>query len=78
MEILPKIDFPGEDGAELTGRIRHRLVHMLAVALDLKIDAGQITALDWQRETLLEISIVFGEARRCRPSGYAASLCRAC
>ncbi len=57
LEILPKIDFPGEDGAELTGRIRRRLVHMLAVALDLKIDAGQITALDWQRETLLEILI---------------------
>jgi 5-methylcytosine-specific restriction enzyme subunit McrC len=30
---------------------------MLAVALDLKIDAGQVTALDWQRETLLEILI---------------------
>lgn len=57
LEILPKIDFPGEDGAEMTGRIRHRLVHMLAVALDLKIDAGQMTALDWQRETLLEILI---------------------
>ncbi len=57
LEILPKIDFPGEDGAEMTGRIRHRLVHMLAVALDLKIDAGQITTLDWQRETLLEILI---------------------
>lgn len=28
---------------------------MLAVALDLEIDAGQVTALDWQRETLLEI-----------------------
>jgi 5-methylcytosine-specific restriction enzyme subunit McrC len=57
LEILPKIDFPGEDGAEMTGRIRRRLVHMLAVALDLKIDAGQITAMDWQRETLLEILI---------------------
>lgn len=57
MEILPKIDFPGEDGAEMTGSIRRRLVHMLAVALDLKIDAGQVTTLDWQRETLLEILI---------------------
>jgi len=57
LEILPKIDFPGEDGARATGSIRRRLVHMLAVALDLKIAAGQITALDWQRETLLEILI---------------------
>ena len=57
LEVLPKIDIPGEDGAEATGSIRRRLVHMLAVALDLKIDAGQVTALDWQRETLLEILI---------------------
>lgn len=57
LEILPKIDIPGADGAEATGRIRRRLVHMLAVALDLKIDAGQVTALDWQRETMLEILI---------------------
>lgn len=57
LEILPKIDFPNEDGARATGSIRRRLVHMLAVVLDLKIDAGQVTALDWQRETLLEILI---------------------
>jgi 5-methylcytosine-specific restriction enzyme subunit McrC len=57
LEILPKIDVPGADGVEGTGKIRRRLVHMLAVALDLKIDAGQVTALDWQRETLLEILI---------------------
>jgi 5-methylcytosine-specific restriction enzyme subunit McrC len=57
IEILPKIDFPGEDGAEVTGSIRRRLVHMLTVALDLKIEAGQVTTLDWQRETLLEILI---------------------
>jgi 5-methylcytosine-specific restriction enzyme subunit McrC len=57
LEILPKIDFPGEKGSTATGNIRRRLVHMLAVALNLKIDAGQVTALDWQRETLLEILI---------------------
>lgn len=57
LEILPKIDIPGEDRDRATGSIRRRLVHMLAVALDLKIDAGQVTALDWQRETLLEILI---------------------
>jgi 5-methylcytosine-specific restriction enzyme subunit McrC len=57
LEILPKIDFPTQNGAEMTGNIRRRLIHMLAVALNLKIDAGQVTALDWQRETLLEILI---------------------
>jgi 5-methylcytosine-specific restriction enzyme subunit McrC len=57
LEILPKIDFPGEDEGVATGKTRRRLVHMLAVALDLKIDAGQVTALDSQRETLLEILI---------------------
>lgn len=57
LEILPKIDIPGEDGTQAKGSIRRRLVHMLAVALDLRIDAGQVTALAWQRETLLEILI---------------------
>jgi 5-methylcytosine-specific restriction enzyme subunit McrC len=57
LEILPKIDFPGEDPVTATSSIRRRLVDMLAVALDIKIDAGAITALDWQQETLLEILI---------------------
>lgn len=57
LEILPKIDIPGKHGAQAIGSIRRRLVHMLAVALDLRIEAGQVTALDWQRETLLEILI---------------------
>jgi 5-methylcytosine-specific restriction enzyme subunit McrC len=57
LEILPKIDFPGKPKDQATGNIRRRLVHMLAVALDIRIDAGQLTALDWQRETLLEILI---------------------
>ncbi len=76
LEILPKIDFPGQDDAQATGSIRRRLVHMLAIALDLKIDAGQITALDWQRETLLEILIrLFSEklveaVRRGMPRHY--------
>ena len=36
LEILPKIDVPDEtDGTTRTGGIRKRLVHMLAVALDL-------------------------------------------
>jgi 5-methylcytosine-specific restriction enzyme subunit McrC len=57
LEILPKIESPDDDTAKAPGSIRRRLVHMLAVALDVKIDAGQITAMDWQRETLLEILI---------------------
>ena len=34
-----------------------RSVHMLADALDLKIETGRMTDLDWQRETLLEILV---------------------
>lgn len=58
LEILPKIDVaPGEPTDHQNAAIRKRLVHMLAVALDLKIDLGVITDLAWQRETLLEILI---------------------
>ncbi|MBB3592410.1 5-methylcytosine-specific restriction enzyme subunit McrC [Rhizobium sp. BK529] len=58
LEILPKIDVMKAEGAERqNAAIRKRLVHMLAVALDLKIEMGRITDLDWQRETLLEILI---------------------
>jgi len=47
-----------EEGEERqNAAIRKRLVHMLAVALNLKIDMGRITDLDWQRDTLLEILI---------------------
>lgn len=58
LEILPKIDVDQQGGEVLQNAvIRKRLVHMLAVALDLKIETGQVTELDWQRETLLEILI---------------------
>ncbi|WP_313554721.1 McrC family protein [Agrobacterium cavarae] len=58
LEILPKIDVMQAEGAERqNAAIRKRLVHMLAVALDLYIEMGRITDLDWQRETLLEILI---------------------
>lgn len=77
LEILPKIDvMPGEGAERQNAAIRKRLVHMLAVALDLKIDMGQITELDWQRETLLEILIrIFCEklteaVRRGMPRRY--------
>lgn len=58
LEILPKIDVPGEtDAAARNGGIRKRLIHMLEVALDLRIEAGDVTDHDYQRETLLEILI---------------------
>ena len=48
VEILPKID--GKDGA-----VREALIRMLAVALDLRIVAGELSALDTQRRDLLEL-----------------------
>ncbi|WP_234853250.1 McrC family protein [Paracoccus everestensis] len=58
LEILPKIDVEAVEGsAEERGEIRKRLVHMLAIALDLKIETGRLTDLAWQQETLLEILI---------------------
>ncbi len=58
LEILPKIDVGEKEGsAQETREIRKRLVHMLAVALDLKIETGRMTDLDWQHQTLLEILI---------------------
>jgi 5-methylcytosine-specific restriction enzyme subunit McrC len=79
LEILPKIDVMQEEGAERqNAAIRKRLVHMLAVALDLKIDMGRLTDLDWQRETLLEILIrIFCDklteaVRRGMPRRYLA------
>ncbi|WP_024510058.1 hypothetical protein [Bradyrhizobium sp. ARR65] len=58
LEILPKIDFAGvSDSGAVNKQIRTQLVHMLAVVLDLDIDAGNITNLGWQRENILEILI---------------------
>ena len=58
LEILPKIDVePGESTNRQNAAIRKRLIHMLAVAINLKLDLGTITELAWQRETLLEILI---------------------
>ncbi len=51
LEILPKIE--GQDDVTL----RHRLIHMLAIALDIRIDARAITHLGWQPYTILEILI---------------------
>jgi 5-methylcytosine-specific restriction enzyme subunit McrC len=56
LEILPKIEAVGE--ADVADEIlRRRLVHMLAVARDIRIDAQDVASLGWQRDTLLEILI---------------------
>lgn len=58
LEILPKIDVaPDETPDHQNALIRKRLIHMLAIALDLKIDLGAVTDIAWQRETLLELLI---------------------
>jgi 5-methylcytosine-specific restriction enzyme subunit McrC len=58
LEILPKIEglYDGA-GNPSQSRIRRRLLNMLAVALDIDIDGGRLTELDWQRENVLEILI---------------------
>ena len=56
LEILPKIEGVGEAGVDDT-TLRHRLIHMLAVAQDIRIDAGTMTQLAWQRDTILELLI---------------------
>jgi len=56
LEILPKIDVQVAEG-QRDAAIRRRLVHMLAVALDMRIDVGAVTDLDWQNDTVLEILI---------------------
>lgn len=58
LEILPKIDGLGEGVDDSSrGLIRRRLVHMLAVAIDVDIADGRVTELGWQRENVLEILI---------------------
>ena len=56
LEILPKIEGAGESGVD-DATLRHRLIHMLAMARDIRIDARAITQLGWQRDTLLELLI---------------------
>ena len=56
LEILPKIEGAGEVGVT-DGTFRQRLIHMLAAVHDLPIDAGIMTQLGWQRDTVLELLI---------------------
>ena len=56
LEILPKIEGAGESAVD-DATLRHRLIHMLAVARDIRIDVRAITRLGWQRDTILELLI---------------------
>ncbi|MCT8266480.1 McrC family protein [Afifella sp. JA880] len=56
LEILPKIEGGGETAvSDVTLRVR--LIHMLAATYDLPIEAGTMTRLGCQRETMLELLI---------------------
>lgn len=75
LEILPKIDFETTDS---DGKIRHRLMRMLDVALGLNLGDGQVSTMARQKETLLDILIrlfadrFLAEARRGLPRAYLA------
>ncbi len=56
LEILPKIEGAGEAGVD-DATLRHRLIHMLAVARDIRIDPGAAAQLAWQCDTILELLI---------------------
>ena len=56
LEILPKIEGAGESAVD-DAILRHRLIHMLAVARDIRIDVRAITQLGAQRDTILELLI---------------------
>ena len=56
LEILPKIEGAGEAGVD-DATLRDRLIHMLAVARDIRIDPGIAAQLAWQRDTILELLI---------------------
>lgn len=56
LEILPKIEGGGETNIP-DATLRTRLIHMLAVTYDLPIEAGTMTQLGWQRDTVLELLI---------------------
>lgn len=56
LEILPKIEGAGEGGVD-DATLRHRLIHMLAMARGIRIDVGAVAQLGWQRDTLLEVLV---------------------
>lgn len=56
LEILPKIEGLGEYDAS-NEALRRRLIHMVAVVHNLRIDAGSRAQLGWQKDTILELLI---------------------
>ena len=56
LEILPKIKGLGEREAT-DDALRRRLIDMLAVVHDLRIEAGSLAQLGWQKDTILELLI---------------------
>ncbi|MCY4318108.1 MAG: restriction endonuclease [Alphaproteobacteria bacterium] len=56
LEILPKIEGAGEAGVD-DATLPNRLIHMLAVARDIRIDPGSAAQLAWQHDTILELLI---------------------
>ncbi len=77
LEILPKIESAGE-GSTSDITLRKRLVHMLGVVHELPIDAGSMTQLGWQKDTVLELLIrlfcmrVADAVRQGMPRQYVA------
>ncbi|WP_018184293.1 McrC family protein [Kaistia granuli] len=57
LEILPKIEGLDETGVTDAPTLRHRLIHMLAVAQDIRVDVSELAHLGWQRDTVLEVLI---------------------
>ena len=57
LEILPKIDFGNEDPTSQEDSIRRKLIDMLAICLDIDIDAGRTANISRQQHTLLEVLI---------------------
>lgn len=75
LEILPKID---EETIESDATIRHRLIRMLDVSLELKLGSGQAATMARQAESLLDIFIrlfaerLLAEVQRGLPRAYLA------
>jgi 5-methylcytosine-specific restriction enzyme subunit McrC len=57
LEILPKVDEEQAEQGDDKEQVRHRLVHMLDVALGLDLAAGSEAAMARQDETLLDVLI---------------------
>ena len=56
LEILPKIEGAGEGSVD-NATLRDRLIHMLATARDIRVDARGLTQVGWQHDTILELLI---------------------